>query len=196
MKKIVPTSAVLIPDTATRVFEGQIFDVYQWPQTLFDGSTATFEMLKRPDTVLFVCIKDDKIIFIREQQPGRDEYVRLPGGRVDPGEDWRTAAERECAVELGLRFKNWRLLAVRQPVAKVEWFVATYLGTDCIEEHGTHHDAGERIESVPMSFAEAKEYVLDVDDRSTEHIRELFENAGSLDDLKVLPQFQGKEVDR
>lgn len=52
MKKVIPDNAVLVPDAAQHVFEGMIFDVYQWPQKLFDGSEHTFEMLKRPDTVV------------------------------------------------------------------------------------------------------------------------------------------------
>ena len=43
MKKLIPPDAVLVPDGATRVFQGEIFGVYQWPQQLFDGSTDTFE---------------------------------------------------------------------------------------------------------------------------------------------------------
>src|SRR5215467_9321922 len=43
MKKLVPEHAILIPEHAERVFQGKIFDVYQWPQKLYDGSTATFE---------------------------------------------------------------------------------------------------------------------------------------------------------
>lgn len=38
-----------IPPNAQRVFSGKIFDVYQWPQPLFDGSIATFEVAKRLD---------------------------------------------------------------------------------------------------------------------------------------------------
>jgi len=32
MKKTIPADAVLVPDDAKRVFNGMIFDVYQWPQ--------------------------------------------------------------------------------------------------------------------------------------------------------------------
>ena len=144
MNRVIPHDAILIPNHAERAFKGVIFDVYQWSQDMFDGSTATFEMLKRPDTVICLAIKDDTIIFIREQQPGRPEHICLPGGRVDAGETWQAAMERECAEEIGLKFKNWRLIDVRQPVAKMEWFVALYLATDCIAERAVNHESGEK----------------------------------------------------
>ncbi|HKU18549.1 MAG TPA: NUDIX hydrolase [Candidatus Saccharimonadales bacterium] len=196
MQKIVPHDAILIPEHARRVFRGQIFDVYQWPQKLYDGSEATFEMLKRPDTMIVLCIKDDNIIFVREQQPGKPEYVNLPGGRVDPGEAWDDAAKRECSEELGLEFANWRLIGVRQPVVKIEWFVVIYLATDCTEAHATKHDAGERIEPVPMSFEEAKQFLAKADDPLDRFLQTMFEPLQSIDDLKQVPSFEGKQVNR
>lgn len=191
MGRIVPDDAILIPDNAEKVFEGVIYDVYQWPQLLFDGSTATFEMLRRPDTVLILPIKDDKIIFVREEQPGRPEYVRLPGGRVDPGEEWDTAAKRECAEELGLKFANWRLIDAHQPVAKIEWFVATYLATEFTAEQAMAHDPGEKISLVYMTFDEAKAHVMA---GSNPGSKWLFENARSIDDLRNMPAFQGQST--
>lgn len=42
------------------MFEGRIYDVYQWPQKLFDGSTETFEMLSRADTVKIIVLVNEK----------------------------------------------------------------------------------------------------------------------------------------
>jgi hypothetical protein len=38
MPKDQPTK---FPASAKKVFEGVLYDVYQWPQKLYDGSTAT-----------------------------------------------------------------------------------------------------------------------------------------------------------
>ena len=83
MKKTVPDGAILIPDNGTKVFKGNIFDVYQWPQTMFGGSTKTFEMLWRPDTVQIIGVKDDKIVLVKDEQPGRSVRTHFPGGRTD-----------------------------------------------------------------------------------------------------------------
>lgn len=63
-----PASKQPIPQTAKRVFEGKLFDVYQWDQELFDGKTITFEKLKRPDTVNVIPITTDGQIVISEQE--------------------------------------------------------------------------------------------------------------------------------
>ena len=66
MRTIVPENINGIPADAKRVFEGVIFDVYQWQQKMFDGSTETFEVLKRPDSVEVIAIKDGKMVVIHE----------------------------------------------------------------------------------------------------------------------------------
>lgn len=60
MRKFIPEKVRLIPKEATKVFEGRIYDVYQWPQKLFDGSTETFEMLSRADTVKIIVLVNEK----------------------------------------------------------------------------------------------------------------------------------------
>lgn len=192
--RIVPNDAVLIPDFAKKVFSGQIFDVYQWPQVLFDGSTATFEMLRRPDTVLFLCIKDGRLILVDEAQPGRQRHMRIPGGRVDPGEEWLKAAQRECSEELGLSFQNWKLLTVRQPIAKIEWFVAVYLATEITDEHQPHIDAGEQITIVEHSFEQLQAWFETAQDPEAAHLRELLSGLTGLEELKNAPAFQGKQI--
>lgn len=48
-KRTLPDNAIMIPEQAGCVFHGEIFDVYQWQQEMFDGSYERFEMLRRPD---------------------------------------------------------------------------------------------------------------------------------------------------
>ena len=63
-----------VPSQAKRVFKGIIFDVYQWEQELFDGSKQTFEMLKRPDTVEVIAVKDGSILMSRQSQPNKHDF--------------------------------------------------------------------------------------------------------------------------
>ena len=53
-----------LPKNARRVFKGEIFEVWQWPQKMYDGSTETFEMLKRPDTTQVIATVGDKIALL------------------------------------------------------------------------------------------------------------------------------------
>ena len=196
MQKIVPPHAVLIPDDAEKVFSGEVFDVYHWPQERFDGSIATFEMLKRPDTVEFIAIRDDKLLLVEEEQPNKPLRLRFPGGRVDSGEDWSAAVQRECLEELGLRFHTWKLVLVDQPASKIEWFCATFIATDFQEETASNQDAGERIFIKPYSFEEAKAKIMSSYDNELSYIRPLFDSVGSLDELLAVVPYQGKIIER
>jgi ADP-ribose pyrophosphatase len=118
-----PIDALRIPAQAELVFHGRLYDTYQWPQLLFDGKTATFEMLKRPDTVNVIAVNNGKVLLIDTQQPGSTRGLALPGGRVDGDEDALKAGLRELEEETGRVFETIERLDTVQPEAKVEWFV-------------------------------------------------------------------------
>ncbi len=71
-----------IPLNATIVFKGKIFEVWQWEQALFDGTTATFERLKRPNTAQVIAVVGEKILVVDQQQPDTKEFISLPGADV------------------------------------------------------------------------------------------------------------------
>ena len=158
MREFVPKNVSLIPDSAKRVFAGKIFDVYQWPQELFDGTTETFEMLRRHDTVKIIAIKDNKIVITRQKQPGKDWFYDFPGGRNDhPEENELAAAKREMLEETGMSFRSWRLVEVHQPFVKMDWLVYTFLATDFVSKGQQDLDGGELIEVEEVDFARIKE---------------------------------------
>lgn len=196
MKKLVPEDAVLIPESAERVFKGQIYDVYHWPQKMFDGSTETFEMLRRPDTVIVICIVDNKILIEEYDQPNVGNRLSLPAGRADEDdESILSAAQREVREETGYTFKNWRLVDVKQPQTKIERFDYYFLAWDGGKTNELKLDAGEKIETSLVEFDEFKTKVMNHEGfmgNSEFLIRDL----NSLEDLLNLPEFKGQEVDR
>jgi len=196
MKKIIPEDSVLLPDQAERMFEGKIFDVYQWPQQLFDGSSHTFEMLKRPDTVTAICAVENKILVVNDEQPHLGARQSFPGGRVDKSDAGiEAAAQREILEETGYSFKNWRLIKVSQPYRKMEWFLYVLLAWDVAGQQPPNLDAGEKIDLKMLDFATLKNLVM----KRTGYLGEsvsIFENIDSLEGLLALPEFQGQTVDR
>ena len=159
-----PKDAQLIPDGAKCVFEGMLYEVYQWQQEMFDGSYQTFEMLRRRDSVNVIGLDEQgKIITLTEKQPGkvktRQHY--LPGGRLDSGDvSILEVAKREFKEETGVSFSDWKLIDVTQPEPKVEWFIYTYLAKNISERTEVCHDAGEDIVVGASTLDEVKEHNL------------------------------------
>lgn len=150
-----PKSKQPIPDNAKRVFKGVIFDAYQWEQKLFDGSKATFEKIKRLDTVVvFAVLPDGKIILTEQEQPGKEPFIAATGGRVEEGEDVLSAAKRELLEESGYEAEKYILWDAQQPLSKVDWAVYTFIAKGLKKVADIHPDAGEKIILKPVSFDE------------------------------------------
>ncbi|HZP55176.1 MAG TPA: NUDIX domain-containing protein, partial [Candidatus Saccharimonadales bacterium] len=194
-KKVVPKDAVLIPSAAQKVFTGVIFDVYQWPQKMFDGTTATFEMLKRPDTVTVIPVLSDKIITIEDEQPHSGARLSFPGGRVDKNERTLDAAKREIKEETGHEFKSWRLIKVWQPHTKLEWFIYFYVAWDGLKRTDSRLDSGEKIKLKKVNFSEAKNFIV-TKAGYLEESKEIFDKVNSIDELVNLPEYSGQELER
>lgn len=149
-----------IPAEAKKVFEGKIFDVYQWQQKMFDGSEATFEMLKRPNTVEVIAVKDGKLHLSHQSQPNKADFYSLFGGRGEEGENPLKTAKRELLEESGLSSDNWELFKVYEPMHKIQWEIHTYIAKDCKTSSKPNLDAGEKIKPVECTFDKFIEIVF------------------------------------
>ena len=144
-----------LPKNARRVFKGEIFEVWQWPQKMYDGSTETFEMLKRPDTTQVIATVGDKIALLIQKQPDRSEaFMSLPGGRREKGERPLNSVKRELLEETGYVSRDWKLWNSVDPVGKMVWTVYTYIARDCIFWQAPRPDAGEKISVKLISYDE------------------------------------------
>ena len=134
------------PTTSKVVFEGVLFEVWQWEQKLFDGDKRVFETLTRPDTVLVLPILDDgQIILGEETQPGVATKLHALGGRIESGESPEAAARRELLEESGYEAEELRLWDAWQPVNKIDWAVYLFVAHGLRLSTNRFRDAGERI---------------------------------------------------
>lgn len=140
-----------IPKGAKRVFQGIIFDVYHWQQKMFDGSTATFEMLKRPATLQIIPTVGDKILLSYEQQPTKPLTYTLLGGRQE-GEEPLITAKRELLKEAGMESEDWELLKIYQAQTKIDWEMYLFVARNCKKVTKPKLDPGEKIEVKEVGF--------------------------------------------
>lgn len=157
-----PNSNQPLPENAKQVFKGEIFDVYQWEQELYDGKKAIFEKLKRPDTVVvFPILADGRIILTEQEQPGKKSFIGATGGRVDEGEDPLEAAKRELLEESGYEAKNLVLWHAEQVTSKIDWAIFVFVAKGIKKVSEQKLDAGEKISLRIVTFDEFLEIVTD-----------------------------------
>jgi ADP-ribose pyrophosphatase len=143
-----------LPPLAKKVFQGKIFSVYQWEQKLYDDTTATFEMLKRPGTIQIIPTFEDKIYVSYEEQPTKPLSLSLLGGRQEPDEDALVTAKRELLEEAGLESDDWELLKTYEFQGKIEWPLYYYVARNSKKVAEQHLDPGEKLEVKEVSFSE------------------------------------------
>ncbi len=142
-----PASKQPIPAHAQRVFKGDIFDVWQWEQELYDGSTKIFEKVQRQDTVVIIpSTSDGKLIFVEDEQPARSTILTFPAGRMDKeGENPLECAQRELLEETGYASEDWSLYKAHQPITKVDWAIYIFVARGCQKVAEADPGPGERI---------------------------------------------------
>lgn len=157
-----PAARTKRPEDAKKVFEGVLFDVYQWPQEMYDGTIATFESLERRDTVTIIPVTaDNKIIMTRQEQPRFGTFWSLPGGIMDPGEESFLAAQRELMEETGHFSDDWKEFFTSQPSGKIDWAAYVFIAKNCQLKADPTPDAGEKIKVELMDLDQFLEIMKD-----------------------------------
>lgn len=157
-----------IPKQAKKVFGGIIFDVYQWKQKMFDGTTEIFEMLDRANTIQVIATMDDKIVLIFEEQPTLKPKYSVIGGRQDEWETPLECAKRELLEETGLTSDDWELWEEIEPYNKMDWTITRFIARNCKKKSEQKLDAGEKIELRPVNFEKFVDIVASDNFRSTD----------------------------
>lgn len=149
-----------IPEQAKSVFKGKIFEVFQWPQQMFDGSEATFEMIKRPYTAQVIATRNNKILIAEEEQPNKGKFVSVFGGRQEENETTIEGAKRELLEEGGLIAEDWEHFVTYVYPGKIDWEITMFIARNATVGSEINLDAGEKITVREVSFDEFLEIVF------------------------------------
>jgi len=143
-----------LPDNAKRVFKGEIYDVWQWEQEMYDGSKKIFEKIRRPGSAIVIAVVGDKIILQEQEQPRRKPFLSLPGGRCDKGEEAVESARRELLEETGYSSDNFVLWKEMGMASTMEWKKYYYIAKNCKYIQEPEFENGEKIKNKLIDFNE------------------------------------------
>lgn len=132
-----------------------MFDVYQWQQELYDGSTVTFERLVGNDIAKVIpVLADGRVLIIDDEQPARPVLTKFPGGYVDPGETPEGTAKRELLEETGYSVETLTPLIDVAPWNKVDYRRVYFIGQGAHRVAEPKVQAGERVSVRAVSVDE------------------------------------------
>jgi len=144
-----------LPEYAKLVFKGELFQIWQWRQKMYDGSEATFESVVWDDSATIIPVVGEKILIEDQEQPDWSQpVVSLPGGRCESGEDGLECAKRELMEETGYASDDWGLLHERKPSGKIRRTEYVYIAHNCVRQENPHLDSGEKITTRFIDFDE------------------------------------------
>ena len=100
-----------------QVFKGVLLDVRKDRVRLPNGGESVREYVVHPGAVVIIPVLECGSLLFENQYryPLQRDFLELPAGKIDPGEDIETTAKRELLEETGHVASEWRHLGVMHP---------------------------------------------------------------------------------
>ena len=146
------------------VYECPIFKVEEAEVELPNGSKAKRWYVVRQDAVLVICVRNNKIIFLREfRSASQSVEWRLPSGGVNDEEEPIDAAIRETREEIGLEPLDIKLLKTfNNPSSTIKQKAHCFIATQFKENPLDTGEPEERFNEIKeLTFDEAKKLLED-----------------------------------
>lgn len=150
-----------IPLDSIVVYEGSFMQVRKDRVVLPDGKESSREYITHPGAVAVLALLDNGNLLMERQYryPPRQEFIELPAGKIDDGEDTLITAQRELLEETGYVADEWIHLTTAWPCIgyadeRMEYFLARGL-----RHHGRNLDDGEFLEVFEISLKEALQWI-------------------------------------
>ncbi|MGA7594401.1 MAG: NUDIX hydrolase [Gallionella sp.] len=143
------------------MYEGDFIRVRKDRVRLPDGAVSSREYINHPGAVAVLAMLDNgKLVMERQYRyPLHREFIELPAGKIDKGEDIQTCAQRELLEETGYAASDWIHLTTAWPCIgyadeRMEYFLARGL-----THQGRQLDDGEFLEVFELSLSDALEWI-------------------------------------
>ena len=143
------------------VYEGDFMRVHKDSVLLPDGAVSSREYITHPGAVAVLAILDNGNLVMERQfryAPQR-EFIELPAGKIDHGEDILLCAQRELLEETGYVASEWIHLTTAWPCIgyadeRMEYFLARGL---TLQQRKL--DDGEFLEVFELSLVDAIDWI-------------------------------------
>ncbi len=122
---------------------------------MFDGRTETFERAVQLSGASIIAATENKVVMLRQKQPGTDWYYSIPGGYLDkPGETPKQGALRELLEETGMKPRKITLWKKKTRFGRLINQHYIFVAQGCKKVADQDLDGGEKIEVNLVSFEE------------------------------------------
>jgi ADP-ribose pyrophosphatase len=142
-----------------KIFSGNLLHVYKDKVRLPDGTTSHREWIDHPGaSAVLPVFESGEVQLVKQfRYPLRQNFLEVPAGKIDPGEDPLVTAKRELEEESGIRAKHWVDLGGFHPcIGYTNEIIYLYLAWD-LEVSDNRVDEDEFLKPVRISFAKAVE---------------------------------------
>lgn len=143
--------------SSEKIFSGKLIDLYFDHVELPNGKSSTREWINHPGAVCIIPIlPDGNLCLIRQYRYGpRDEFIEIPAGKLDAGEDPLVCAKRELQEEIGyIAGKLTFLTNIYPAIGFSNEKMWMYLAED-LQLSNQSLDQDEFLELLPLSLEEA-----------------------------------------
>ena len=151
------------PKSSEKIFSGRLIDLYFDHIELPNGKSSTREWIKHPGAVCIIPIlPNGNLCLIRQYRYGpRAEFIEIPAGKLDAGEDPLVCAKRELEEEIGYIAGKFTFLTNIHPAIGFSnekmW---VYLAEDLILSKQSL-DQDEFLELYPLSVKKAIDLIYE-----------------------------------
>lgn len=142
-------------------YEGGFIKVRKDRAVLPDGQVHSREYIEHPGAVAVLALLDNGSLILERQfrYAPRREFIEIPAGKIDAGEDILACARRELLEETGYVASEWIHVTTSWPCIgysneRIEYFLARGLSHE-----GSRLDDGEFLEVFELPFDEALAWV-------------------------------------
>jgi ADP-ribose pyrophosphatase len=145
------------------VFSGRLLEVHRDRVRLPDGSESVREYIRHPGAVAIIALFDDGRVLLERQfrYPLARDFIKIPAGKLEPGEAHLETAKRELLEETGYVAAEWKRLGIiHNAIGYSDEGIELWLAKG-LERREQKLEPGEFLEVFSLPLAEARAMVRD-----------------------------------